>query len=260
MRVKIFYIFCNIFLTTSLIAGTHREKFQETYSVETGTEFILDNTNGSVYVESWDRNEIRVEAEKTVKARSRQDAEEIMEQVRIEVEQTRNYLEIRTKYPKRRGGFWDSVFGKGVSISVEYRILVPRETDMDIVTVNGKVGITDVAGNIRIKTTNGGIEVDEAKGSVEAKTTNGGINVELLEFNENEDMTFRTTNGSIKVYFPQNLHADVEARTTNGSVRTDFPIEVRGEFSKKRLKGKINGGGGRIVLHTTNVGIKILER
>ena len=84
--------------------------------------------------------------------------------------------------------------------------------------------------------------------------------MEFLEFEENEDMTFRTTNGSIKVYFPESLRADVEARTTNGSVRTDFPIEVRGEFSKRRLKGKINGGGGRIVLHTTNGGIKILEQ
>jgi DUF4097 and DUF4098 domain-containing protein YvlB len=73
-------------------------------------------------------------------------------------------------------------------------------------------------------------------------------------------MTFRTTNGSIKVYFPENLRADVEAKTTNGSVRTDFPIEVRGKVSKRRLKGKINGGGGRIVLHTTNGGIKILEQ
>ncbi len=260
MRIKIFHIFCSFFLATSLIAGTHREKFQETYSFEKGSELIVDNTNGSVYVESWDRNEVRIEAEKIVKARSRRQAEEIMERVRIEVKQGRNYLEIRTKYPKRRGGFWDSVFGNGVSISVKYRILVPNETNMDISTVNGKVGITDVAGNIRVKTTNGGIEVREGKGSVQAKTTNGGIDVELLEFEEDEDMNFRTTNGSIRVYFPENLRADIDARTTNGSVRTDFPIEVRGKFSKRRLKGKINGGGGRIVLHTTNGGIKILEQ
>ena len=82
----------------------------------------------------------------------------------------------------KKVGFWDAVFGNGVSISVKYRILVPNETNMDISTVNGKVGITDVAGNIRVKTTNGGIEVHEAKGSVEAKTTNGDIDVELLEF------------------------------------------------------------------------------
>jgi len=260
MRIKIFHIFWIFFLATSLIAGTHREKFQKTYSFEKGGELIVDNTNGSVYIESWDRNEVRIETEKIVKARSRRQAEEIMERVRIEVKQGRNYLEIRTKYPKRRGGFWHSVFGNGVSISVKYRILVPNETNIDISTVNGKVGITDVAGNIRVKTTNGSIEVQKAKGSVEAKTTNGGIDVELLEFEEDENMIFRTTNGSIKVYFPKNLRADIEARTTNGSVRTDFPIEVRDEFSKKKLKGKINGGGGRIVLHTTNGGIRILKQ
>ena len=158
---------------------------------------------------------MRVEAEKIVKARSRRQAEEIMERVQIEIEQGRGYLEIRTKYPKRRGGFWDSLFGDGASISVKYRIFVPNEANMDISTVNGKVGVTDVAGNIRVMTTNGGIEVHEAKGSVNAKTTNGGIVVELVEFEDDEDMTFRTTNGSIKVYFPENFRADVEARTTN---------------------------------------------
>jgi len=260
VRIKIFHIFCYLFLATALIAGTHREKFQETYSFEKGSELIVDNTNGSVYVESWDRNEVRIEAEKVVKARSRRQAEEIMERVKIEIEQGRDYLKIRTKYPKRRGGFWNSLFGNRASIKVKYRIFVPKEAKIDISTVNGKVGVTDVTGSIRVKTTNGGIEVHGAKGSIKAKTTNGGINVELVEFEEDVEMSFRTTNGSIKVYFPENLRADVEARTTNGSVRTDFPIEVRGKFSKRRLKGKINGGGGRIVLHTTNGGIRILER
>lgn len=259
MRIKILNFFCIFFLTSLLWAGTHREKFIETYKLEAGSELILDNTNGSVSIESWDKNEVRIEAEKMVRARNRRDAERIMERVRIEVEQRRNYLEIRTDYPKLKSGFWGSLFGDNVSISVSYRLLVPNELDMDIKTVNGKVDISEVAGKIRVKTTNGGIHVYEAEGSVDAKTTNGSIEVQLLKFSEDEDMSFRTTNGGIKVYFPEDLRADIEARTTNGSVRTDFPIEVRGNVSKRRLKGKINGGGGRIVLHTTNGGIRILE-
>ena len=104
------------------------------------------------------------------------------------------------------------------------------------------------------------MHVYEAAGTLDAKTTNGGIEVELLDFDRGEDMTFRTTNGGIKVYFPHDFSAYIDAKTTNGSIKTDFPIEVRGRFKKNRLKGEINRGGGRILMSTTNGSIRILER
>lgn len=261
MRIKIFaYSILICLFYTSLNASTYREKFEKTFRLDKGGELFLTNTNGSVIIESWDRNEVRVEAEKEVKAGSRRQAEEIMARIRIKIDHRNDYLRIETDLPKYRNGFWNSLFGDGVSISVTYRLYVPDGLKIDINTVNGKIDISEVAGRIKLKTTNGRIEVYEAKGSVEAKTTNGSIKVELLDFDEDEDMSFRTTNGGITVYFPDNFHAYIDARTTNGSVRTDFPIEVRGEISKHRLKGKINGGGGRITLYTTNGGVKILER
>ena len=109
-----------------------------------------------------------------------------------------------------------------------------------------------------MRTTNGAIQITEAKGRVIAKTTNGGIDVEFLDFNEDENMSFKTTNGGIKVYFPDDFRGNIEAKTTNGRVVTDFPIKVIGKIGRRKLKGEINGGGGRITLHTTNGGIKIL--
>lgn len=249
-----------LLLYSSLDAGTLREKFDQTFDFRRGGKLILTNTNGGIVVEAWDRNEVRIEAEKIVKSRDRRLAEEIMKEIRIEIDHNDDYLEIHTKIPKHKHGFWGSVFGDRVSISVKYRLTVPRELKLDVSTVNGAVDVSDVSGNIRVKSTNGHVHVYEAKGTVDAKTTNGGIDVELLDFDEDEDMSFKTTNGGIKVYFPRNFRAYVDAKTTNGSITTDFPIKVRGEISRKRLQGSINEGGGRIKLHTTNGSIKILER
>ncbi|NIR51801.1 DUF4097 domain-containing protein [candidate division KSB1 bacterium] len=245
---------------STLSAGTLREHFDETYRLDKGGTLLLSNTNGSITVESWDRNEVRIEAEKRVKARDRRLAEEVMEELKIDIRHKNDYIEIDTKIPKRRRGFLDSFFGDNVSVSVQYRLKVPSEVSLDISTVNGPVEVSEVTGKMEVRSTNGRIEIQESKGSIRAKTTNGGIEVELLEFDEDEDMYFKTTNGGITVYFPENFRAYVDARTTNGGIKTDFPIEVRGEISKKRLKGAINGGGGRIELHTTNGGIRIRER
>ena len=267
MKTKITPIFSLAFLGLLLFqysllnADTLREKFEKTFKLKSGGKVVLSNTNGHVEVESWDRDEVRVEAEKIVKAGSRREAEEVMERVRIEINHDEDYLEIETRLPKRRGGgFWDWVFGDDVSISVQYRLIVPTELTLDVSTVNGHVDIDEVGGQIRVQSTNGHIKVFEAKGTVDARTTNGGIEVELLDFEEDEDMSFKTTNGGIKVYFPENFRAYVNASTTNGSIKTDFPIGVRGKLSKRRLRGEINGGGGRIGLHTTNGSIRILER
>jgi len=81
----------------------------------------------------------------------------------------------------------------------------------------------------------------------------------LIEVKENEDMEISTTNGGIKVYFPGDLKADLYARTTNGSIYTDFPVRIRGRWNRRKLQGRINGGGAYIELRTTNGSIKILE-
>jgi len=74
-----------------------------------------------------------------------------------------------------------------------------------------------------------------------------------------EDMVFRTTNGGITLSIPAATQANLTARTTNGSIKTDFPITVQGTFSRNRLEGELNGGGGSIELRTTNGSIHIEE-
>jgi len=253
--------FLGLFLVSSALnAYTLREQFEKTVRFNSGGELILENTNGSVSVESWDKDEVRIESEKVVKAGSRRKAEKIMEDVRIDIERGEDYLEIKTRLPRRGSGFWDWIFGEAGNIHVEYRLYVPKNLKLDTNTVNGRVHIAEVGGQIRIKSTNGRIKAYRVEGSVNAKTTNGGIEVEFADFDEDEDMSFKTTNGDIKVIFPKDLRAYVDASTTNGRIKTDFPIEVRGELSKRKLRGQINGGGARIDLHTTNGSITILQR
>ncbi len=261
MRTK-FAVLAGLFLlqVSNVFGGTYTDTVEKSFKLPAGSEIYLSNKNGKVEIESWDKDEVWLVAEKKVKAGSREEAAELFEKIKININSEENLLEIETIYPRRNRGFWDFVFGNGGSVSVSYRLKVPQRSDLDIKTVNGKVAASGVSGKLRFKTTNGAIRIFNAAGLVEAKTTNGSINAELLEIQENEDMTFRTTNGSIEVVFPEDLKADVEAKTTNGSVRTDFPIEVLGKMSKRKLKGTIHGGGARLILHTTNGSIRIKEQ
>ncbi|MFQ5649696.1 MAG: DUF4097 domain-containing protein [bacterium] len=259
MRFKILCISGLLLFQGSVLAGTHRETFEQTYPMRTGGKVVVSNTNGEVVVDTWERDEVRVVAEKVVRAGSSREAREIMERVRIHIKHEDDFLEIETDYPRFHDGFWNALFGRGINVTVSYRITAPRELDLHVSTVNGKIRVSDLRGKIGAHSTNGSIRIIESRGQIEAKTTNGRIEAELVDYDQDEDMYFKTTNGGIEVSFPRDFRAYIEARTTNGRVRTDFPMKVKGEMSRRKIRGEINGGGGRIVLHTTNGGIRILE-
>src|SRR5574342_1018876 len=91
-----------------LLLGNHpllgdeiRERFEKTYPLKSGGEFRLKNTNGAVQITSWDRNEVKIEAEKVVRARSRDEAERIMKAIEINVREREGLVDVDTRLPKR---------------------------------------------------------------------------------------------------------------------------------------------------------------
>ncbi|RKY83688.1 hypothetical protein DRQ09_09685 [candidate division KSB1 bacterium] len=259
IRYLTFFVLFIVFGFEISEAGTARKRFRKTYRFKSGSELILENTNGSIDIDTWNKNEALVEAEIRVKAKSRREAEDFLELVEILVEKSRYGLEIRSYYPKRfrRHSIFD--FFRKPSVIINYVIRIPENADLSIETTNGSIYISRVEGKIEARSTNGKINLKRVRGSVKAHTTNGSIEAELIEVQENEDMEFSTTNGGIKVYFPGDLKADLYARTTNGSIYTDFPVRIRGRWNRRKLQGRINGGGAYIELRTTNGSIKILE-
>lgn len=258
-------------------AATLTQKLDKSYPVQANAPLELQNTNGSVVIEAWDRNEVHVVAVKKVKAGSEEKAKEILAQVQIAIQQKGGGLQIATRLPRKNGeGLWEWMSGSGASVSVEYRLQVPRQVRLDIETTNGGLrvkgtrgegilqttngGITlaDVDGDLRLQTTNGGIEVSEAAGAVQAVTTNGGIDVSLREVPSGSDLSFNTTNGAVEVRLPRDIRASIDVSTSNGRISSAFEVEG-GSKSRNRLTGNINGGGGQLKIRTTNGSVEIAQ-
>jgi len=73
-------------------------------------------------------------------------------------------------------------------------------------------------------------------------------------------MTFKTTNGSIKLYLPEDYGADdVDLKTTNGHINSDFHMAgSSNRKSKKRFHGSISKGNRELSCSTTNGNIHLL--
>jgi len=260
-----FLFLCTFILSNPLFSAEIEETFRKNVPVESATLLSIENRNGSIEITTWDKDEIGITAYKKVRAGSRDDAIELMEQLQIVIEVHDDEIEVFTEYPDRRrgkkGGFFSWLMGNSwnTSYSVSYEIKVPEKFDVNARSTNGRVEALDCNGKIRLETTNGKVIADNVSGSVRCSTTNGSINVSLLEVNDREEMNFSSTNGSISLYLPEDIDADIKARTTNGGINCDLNVTEQYSRSKKKFDAVINDGGTYIYIKTTNGSINIRE-
>jgi len=238
-------------------AATLEQVFDKVYDVHPGALISLDNTNGAVIVRAAADNRVHIHAVKHVESFHSDTLRTAMNDLRIEVKPEGGGLKILTKYPKQSEGFLSWLAGDNANASVSYTLDVPRESNLDVETVNGHIEVADVAGSMKLDTTNGRIEVARCRGAIDAETTNGGIHAELLSVAGGRPMHFETTNGRISVRVPRNLAASIDAATTNGGISTELPVASTSTH-RHSLRGTMNGGGPELKLRTTNGPIEIL--
>jgi Putative adhesin len=226
-------------------ATISNEVFQRTYPLTAGGNFVLENVNGSVQVEGWDRDEVEVRAVKT----SQNDPRDLA-QVKIEVESHPGQVAVHTLYPK----------GEGAQVAVEYHVRVPYRVLLGSVgTVNGSVVVRGIEGSGELRSVNGNVEVTNSSGRFNAKTTNGDLRLELRELMDGGPMDIETVNGSVVLGLPSNARANLKALSMNGDVYSELPATSTGAPAAKRgFRAKMGVGGGDISVHTVNGGIRLV--
>jgi hypothetical protein len=220
------------------------QTFKQTYPLPPGGSFVLDNVNGSVQVDGWDRNEVEVSAVKT----SQNDQREV-ELVKIEVDSTPGKIVVHTLYPK----------GEGAEVAVEYHVHVPYRVLLGSVeTVNGSVIVRGVDGSGALRSVNGNVEVTNSTGRFSEKTTNGNVRLELRQLADGGPMNLETVNGSVVLGLPTTARADLKVLSMNGDVTSDLPVtSAAGAPGSRAYQAKMGVGGGQISVRTINGGVRL---
>jgi hypothetical protein len=237
--------------------GHFKEKataeWRKSYELQPGGRLEISNVNGKIDVEPATGNTVDVVAEKSAHAGSVEAAKQAVD--RIEIQDTASAASIRIETKMPMGG---NTFGGNQQ--VHYTVRVPAGAEVKFSTINGGIELTGLNGRIVAETTNGGVKAHDVSGSIDASTTNGGVEVELSKVPDN-GVKLECTNGGIVLRLPSDAKATISARITNGGIDTSgVQIESTGENNKRRLDGRMNGGGPRIDIEGTNGGIRISGR
>ena len=155
------------------------------------------NTKGDISIPSeWEQPIVRVKA--TIKAAK----EEELSQITISHAQHKNDFILSTHAPET------------CSHQVHYELIIPKKMNVELITDDGNMTITEASGKVKAETHKGNINIDHSKNSIMAQATHRG------------NITIHDAQGAVQIYSKkgnitvENARSSISAHTEHGIVRT----------------------------------------
>ena len=231
---------------TGLGGGSSSQLFVRRYPLEAGGVITVDNIQGDIRIEAWDR----AEAEVTVVKESPGGAAK-SDGVRIDVETDGRKLGLRTLYPPESEN----------PVRVSYRLRVPRQVRLErLSTMAGSIHVRDIEGYVDARTLNGSIEEVNVSGKIQARSLNGNISVSMRTLGgRSEPIQMETVNGHLFLGLPTDASAALSLATVAGRIDCTFALQVSDRPGDASWRAVLGPGGTPVRLRTVRGNIQVVE-
>jgi DUF4097 and DUF4098 domain-containing protein YvlB len=252
-----FAIFAFGFATFTTFA--HADDWSKTYDLTGRPDLRVQAHDANVRIDVWEQNKIEVRVTTRGWHIGNGDLE-------ITEHQQGNAVEIELRQPHRAHFSWGTETHR-----TDLEIQMPRsakinvqsgdgevtakglEGDLDFTTGDGRLDLEDVDGALRLHTSDGSTHVTGRLDVLQLHSSDGQVDVEARPGSQlREAWDVRSSDGSVRLKLPGDLAADVELRTSDGSITTNIPLIVEGSFGRHEIHGKMNGGGNRLTVRTSD--------
>lgn len=228
------------------VGAQEQQVWSARYPLPPAGVVAVQNVQGDIDVEAWDRAEVEIVVVKTALGLGANP-----DDVRIEVESRGRALTLRTLY-----------LGQADEpVRVDYRLRVPRQVRLErLRTIEGSIGVRGVEDSVDASTLNGNIEQRNISGSVVARALNGNITVSLRALPEPAaPVLLDTVNGHIFLALPARANADLELTTVAGRIDSKYVFAVSEVPGNASWRTRLGRGGVQIRLRTVRGNIRITE-
>lgn len=255
----------------SIDISAHDTRYVDTvekhFSLNGTPRVRLDTFDGSVDVNTWDRNEVRATIERHASDKA------AAERLTIDAVQEGDQVSVVVK-DQPGDGRPHVYFG---SASARLIVTVPVHAALDVSTGDGRVSVRDVIGPIGVKTgdgavvlagINGDVSVASGDGSLEldgimptlaARSGDGRVRVRTSAAGAIGEWSLSTGDGSVVVEVPEGFGAELAASTGDGRVVV-HDLSYSGESgagAHGASRGRLGGGGGPLSIRTGDGSITV---
>ena len=218
----------------ALPVSAETEKVEKKFEVKAGGTLIVESDQGSIEVETWNKNEVVIIVDKHARTKER------LDEFKVKTELRGNDVYVLGK------GEWNS------RVDVEFKLKVPKEYNVDLSTGGGSIQVDDIKGNVKVDTSGGSIKIGNVEaGNVDADTSGGSIKVGDVD----GKLKVSTSGGSIKL---GKVSGKSDIDTSGGSIS----LEAGGDDVKADTSGgsiKIGPVKGKVKVETSGGSINIDE-
>ncbi|EAY24989.1 DUF4097 family beta strand repeat-containing protein [Microscilla marina] len=126
---------------------------------------------------------------------------------------------------------------------ITHEIMMPRNAALRVKTINNKINLESLTGNLKIN------------------TVNGSINMTAQSIQPSQALKFNTVNGKIDLTVPASANTQVKMSTVNGRIYSHFEVpqktkngmrRIGGNRYNQRVKLTLGDGAASTVLSTVN--------
>ncbi|MEZ5346660.1 MAG: hypothetical protein R2681_14000 [Pyrinomonadaceae bacterium] len=233
------------------------ERFEKTYPFSSSGVIEISNINGSIEIDSWDRNEIKFSYVKIA------DTKERLSEMTVKIDAQSDQFKVTTDYSKmKQNQKGKEKWTKGAKLLAEFRLTVPKTANLrGIESVNGSVAVSNMTNNSEVSAVNGTVKATNLRGNASLSTVNGMVYADFDSLDKSSKVSVETVNGTVKLLIPSDSSATVKAETVNGRITNDFSLPVKkGKYVGSNLHGKIGNGDVAIDLSSVNGALTISRK
>ena len=263
-------------------------RIEKTYNVNPGGRLTVNSDIGTVDVQTTTQNKVEVVVTKKAKRQLDSLVQEALADFQVTFNPTRSGVSISGVFQRGRN-YWRRQLNQ---LDIRFLVTVPRRYNVDLTTKSGNISTDGLTGEVQAQTSAGNIYTDNVIGTVQTQTSAGNLrfnsikgpilgrssagNITLANCQGTVDAKtsagniraavttqprhqwiLQTSAGNITGTLNSNIGVEIDARTSVGNLSTDFM--VRGNVTRSRLRGTINGGGPLLKLRTSAGNIRLLR-
>ena len=218
---------------------------EKTFAVKPGGTLKVETAGGNITVDPGAGDAVKVVAKERIRASSDAEADDILKDLTLTIEQQGNDVSAVAKYTRATG--W---FSGRQPVQVDFVVTVPSQYSATLRTSGGNLEVGDLAGTMDLKTSGGNVKLGAVDGTVVASTSGGNVRlgsctgdtklrtsggtVEADRIVGQADLG--TSGGDIKVKTVENVLA---AHTSGGDVEAGITGALKGDCSLSTSGGDV---------------------
>lgn len=272
----------------ALVALGAMQQTDTTFALDGAERLEVEALGGSIRVDTWDREEIRVRADHST--RTFVVVERRRGTVQVESEARRgpaNIVDFHITVPRALAlaleGQYGDVIVEGSDGAVEVETLRGEVTirggrgDVRVANTVGNVLVEGASGRIDVESTAGDVRIVSSSGEILAESTGGAVVLENVSassvdvgsvggrvhyagtFQAGGTYFFGAHGGSITIVVPEGTSATLRLASLHGSITSNLGGEVQSYRSGERHQIDVGGGGALVEAETYGGRIRIVR-